>query len=66
MGLPVRAGPSVYVGETGGRRMLKSLLGAAVLALGSYGPAMAQERIRISSDWGNVTAELINNEQLDR
>jgi hypothetical protein len=38
--------------------MLKSLLGAAILALGASGPAMAQERIRISSDWGSVTAEL--------
>ena len=42
--------------------MLKSLLGAAVLALGSYGSAMAQERIRLSSDWGNVTAELVDND----
>jgi hypothetical protein len=41
--------------------MLKSLLGAAVLALGSAGPAMTQERILISSDWGKVTAELIEN-----
>jgi hypothetical protein len=41
--------------------MLKSLLGAAVLALGSLGPAMAQERIRISSDWGQVAAELVDN-----
>lgn len=42
--------------------MLKSLLGAVVLALGSCGPAMAQERILISSDWGKVTAELVDNE----
>ncbi|MBZ0147198.1 MAG: hypothetical protein K8F62_06595 [Pseudorhodoplanes sp.] len=42
--------------------MPKSLLGAAVLALGSSGPAMAQERIRISSDWGSVIAELIEND----
>lgn len=41
--------------------MLKSLLGAAVVALGSSVPAMAQERIRISSDWGKVTAELVDN-----
>lgn len=41
--------------------MLKSLLGAAVLALGSSGSAMAQERILISSDWGKVAAELIDN-----
>ncbi|TQF76382.1 hypothetical protein FK498_18090 [Elioraea sp. Yellowstone] len=42
--------------------MLKSLLGAAVLALGSSGLAMAQERILISSDWGKVTAELVEND----
>lgn len=42
--------------------MLKSLLGAMVLAMGSSGPAMAQERIRISSDWGSVTAELVEND----
>jgi hypothetical protein len=42
--------------------MLKSLLGAAVLALGSFGPAMAEERILISSDWGEVTADLVDNE----
>jgi len=42
--------------------MLKSLLGAAILALGASGPAMAQERIRISSDWGSVTAELVEND----
>ncbi len=42
--------------------MLKLLLGAAVLALGSSGPAMAQEPIRISSDWGSVTAELVEND----
>ncbi|MFN8682538.1 cyclophilin-like fold protein [Paracoccus sp. P2] len=42
--------------------MLKPLLGAAILALGSVGPAMAQDRIRISSDWGEVTAELADND----
>jgi hypothetical protein len=41
--------------------MRKSLLGVAVLALGSSGPAMAQERILISSNWGKVTAELVDN-----
>ena len=30
--------------------------------LGSIGPAMAQERILISSDWGKVTAELVDND----
>lgn len=42
--------------------MLKSLLGAAILALGLSGPAMAEERIRISSEWGEVTAILVDNE----
>lgn len=34
---------------------------AAALAFLSMDQAMAQERIRISSDWGNVTAELADN-----
>lgn len=42
--------------------MPKSLLGAAILALGVSGFAMAQERIRISSEWGEVTAELAEND----
>jgi hypothetical protein len=42
--------------------MLKLLLSSAVIALGMVGPAMAQERIRISSDWGEVTAHLADNE----
>jgi hypothetical protein len=42
--------------------MLKSLLSAAVVTLGMAGPAMAQDRIRISSDWGEVTADLADNE----
>jgi hypothetical protein len=33
----------------------------AALAFLSMDHAMAQERIRISSDWGNVTAELADN-----
>lgn len=33
-----------------------------VITLGLIGPAMAQERILISSDWGRVTAELVNND----
>src|SRR4051794_7023340 len=35
---------------------------ATALAFLSMNPAMAQERIRISSDWGNVTAELADND----
>ena len=42
--------------------MLPTMLRAIVLTLGLTGPAMAQERIRISSDWGNVTAELADND----
>ncbi|CAH2403838.1 Cyclophil_like2 domain-containing protein [Mesorhizobium ventifaucium] len=42
--------------------MLKLLLSSAVIALGTVGSAMAQERIRISSDWGEVTADLADNE----
>ena len=42
--------------------MFKLLLRAVVIALGLIGPAMAQERILISSDWGKVTAELVDNE----
>lgn len=37
------------------------LLRAFVITLGLIGPAMAQERILISSDWGKVTAELVDN-----
>ena len=40
--------------------MFKLLLKAFFVTLGSIGPAMAQERIMISSDWGKVTAELID------
>ena len=38
------------------------LLRAFVITLGLIAPAMAQERILISSDWGKVTAELVENE----
>jgi hypothetical protein len=42
--------------------MLKSLLSAAVIILAMVGSTMAQDRIRISSDWGEVTADLADNE----
>jgi hypothetical protein len=42
--------------------MIKSLFRAAFITLGLTGSAMAQERIRISSDWGQVTAELADND----
>jgi hypothetical protein len=41
--------------------MLNLLLTAFVITLGLVGPAMAQERILVSSDWGKVTAELVDN-----
>ena len=42
--------------------MLNRLFRAFIITLGLTGPAMAQERILISSDWGKVTAELVDNE----
>jgi hypothetical protein len=41
---------------------MKSLLCAAALVFGMIGPAMAQDRIRITSDWGEVTGELADND----
>ena len=41
--------------------MLNLILSAFAITLGLIGPAMAQERILISSDWGKVTAELGDN-----
>ena len=41
--------------------MLNLLLRAFVTTVGLIGPAMAQERILISFDWGKVTAELVDN-----
>ena len=41
--------------------MFKLLLRAFVITLGLIGPAMAQERILISSDWGEANAELLDN-----
>ncbi|KQV57943.1 MULTISPECIES: cyclophilin-like fold protein [unclassified Caulobacter] len=41
--------------------MHRSLLLAAGLALASTGNAMAQDRIVIASEWGKVTAELVDN-----
>lgn len=42
--------------------MLNRLFRALIITLGLIGPAMAQERILISSDWGEITAELVDNE----
>ncbi|MGE4251292.1 MAG: cyclophilin-like fold protein [Parvibaculaceae bacterium] len=41
---------------------MKSFLSTAVLILGMISPAMAQDRLRISSDWGEVTADLADND----
>jgi hypothetical protein len=42
--------------------MLKSIIGVAAMATCvSAGSAAAQERIRISSEWGDVVAELADN-----
>ena len=42
--------------------MWKSTSGAAAFALGLSGAAMAQEQMRISSEWGEVTATLADND----
>ena len=42
--------------------MSKLLCRTFVITLGMIGPAMAQERVLISSDWGRVTAELVDND----
>src|SRR5918998_3839566 len=44
--------------------MLTRTPGAIALSLVLTGSAMAQERLLISSDWGNVTAELADNEAM--
>ena len=41
--------------------MRNLLLRAFVITLGLIQPAMAQERILISADWGKATAELVDN-----
>jgi hypothetical protein len=41
--------------------MLRLLCSACVIALGLFGPTMANERVRISSDWGELSAELVDN-----
>lgn len=40
---------------------LKTVRIAGAILLGTIGTAMAQERIKISSEWGSVTAELVDN-----
>lgn len=40
---------------------LKTIRIVSAMLLGTIGAAMAQERIKISSEWGSVTAELVDN-----
>lgn len=42
--------------------MLSTTSRAIIVALGLTGPGMAQEHVLISSDWGRVTAELVDND----
>ena len=42
--------------------MLRTTVGAIILTLGLTGSIMGQERLFISSEWGNVIAELAENE----
>lgn len=42
--------------------MLRTMSRAIVFTLGLAEPVMAQERLLISSDWGKVTAELVDND----
>lgn len=44
------------------RNILTATAKAGVMTLGLTGVAMAQEQILISSDWGNVKAELVDSE----
>jgi hypothetical protein len=42
--------------------MFKVISKALVIGLAMIGPAMAQDRIQIASDWGKVTADLADND----
>ncbi len=42
--------------------MLNLLLRSLFITLALIGPAMAQERILISSEWGKVSAQLVDND----
>src|SRR4051812_2951330 len=56
---PVNDGSDRTAREAAVMRLLQI---AATLAFLSTSPAMAQERIRISSEWGKVSAELADND----
>ena len=42
--------------------MVRIVLSAIVFMLGLAGTAMAQKRIVISSEWGKVSADLVDND----
>src|SRR4051812_13450115 len=44
------------------QRAIRQALAASLIYLGVTGGVMAQQRIQITSDWGNVTAELADND----
>ena len=48
--------------KSGASYMLKIVMKAIVIIFALAGSAMAQERILISSDWGEVTANLVDND----
>jgi hypothetical protein len=48
--------------RTGDDHVRNTILASVVVALGLTGPVMAEESIRISSAWGDVTATLTDNE----
>jgi hypothetical protein len=43
------------------KMLLRAIQAASLVTLGMIGSAMAQERITISSEWGSVTADLVDN-----
>src|SRR4051794_19913592 len=44
------------------RRAIRHALAAGLIYFGLTGGVMAQQRIQIGSDWGNVSAELADND----
>jgi hypothetical protein len=44
------------------QRAIRQALAASLIYLGVTGGVMAQQRIQITSDWGNVSAELADND----
>ncbi|WP_247528347.1 cyclophilin-like fold protein [Bradyrhizobium sp. 199] len=62
-GLPEKREPSgEAVDDRKNTHMPVKILAAIILVLGLTGTLMAQERIQISSEWGEMTAELADND----